>query len=159
VLLTGRTRLFIVVWMMLHLIGFAFAMVNYGLKDNLNNARSTFGFSYGSLPSSIRIGAHSIVVLARGAAQVLHIDVVFILFPVCRNFINLLRRTPLNDIIPFDKNVEFHSKFSQHAVTSLSIDVSCRTGWMGDRIFQLGTHYRAYAQFRESLRSPARMLS
>ena len=38
----------------------------------------------------------------------LHVDVIFILLPVCRNFISLLRRTPLNDIIPFDKNITFH---------------------------------------------------
>jgi NADPH oxidase 2 len=36
------------------------------------------------------------------------VDVIFILLPVCRNFISLLRRTPLNDIIPFDKNITFH---------------------------------------------------
>lgn len=38
------------------------------------------------------------------------VDVIFILFPICRNFISLLRRTPLNSIIPFDRNVDFHSK-------------------------------------------------
>ena len=42
------------------------------------------------------------------AALVLHVDVVFILLPICRNFISLLRRTPLNHIIPFDKNITFH---------------------------------------------------
>jgi predicted ferric reductase len=46
--------------------------------------------------------------IARTAALVLHVDVAFILLPVCRNFISLLRRTPLNDIIPFDKNITFH---------------------------------------------------
>ena len=35
-------------------------------------------------------------------------DVIFILLPVCRNFISILRRTPLNQIIPFDKNITFH---------------------------------------------------
>jgi hypothetical protein len=64
-------------------------------------------------------------VIARGSAQVLHsnsplitfplltddvVDAIFILFPVCRNFISLLRRTPLNSVIPFDRNVDFHSK-------------------------------------------------
>lgn len=38
----------------------------------------------------------------------LHADVIFILLPVCRNFISLLRRTPLNQFIPFDKNITFH---------------------------------------------------
>jgi hypothetical protein len=45
---------------------------------------------------------------ARTAALVLHFDVIWILLPVCRNFVSLLRRTPLNDIIPFDKNITFH---------------------------------------------------
>lgn len=42
------------------------------------------------------------------AALVLHVDVIFILLPICRNFISMLRRTPLNQIIPFDKNITFH---------------------------------------------------
>ena len=46
--------------------------------------------------------------IARTAALVLHVDVIFILLPVCRNFISMLRRTPLNDFIPFDKNITFH---------------------------------------------------
>jgi NADPH oxidase len=40
--------------------------------------------------------------------MVLHVDVIFILLPVCRNLISFLRRTPLGDIVPFDKNVTFH---------------------------------------------------
>ena len=48
------------------------------------------------------------LVIARSAALILHVDVIFILLPICRNFISLLRRTPLNDIIPFDKNITFH---------------------------------------------------
>ena len=51
-----------------------------------------------SLPSAI----------ARSAALTLHVDVAFILLPVCRNFISFLRRTPLNDFIPFDKALNFH---------------------------------------------------
>jgi NADPH oxidase 2 len=31
-----------------------------------------------------------------------------ILIPICRNFISLLRRTPLNQIIQFDEGVAFH---------------------------------------------------
>ena len=38
----------------------------------------------------------------------LHVDIAFILLPICRNFISLLRRTPLNSFIPFDKNITFH---------------------------------------------------
>jgi len=46
--------------------------------------------------------------IARSAALVLHVDVALILFPVCRNLISMVRRTPLNGIIPFDKNITFH---------------------------------------------------
>ena len=46
--------------------------------------------------------------IARSAALVLYVDVAFILLPVCRNFISLLRRSPLNDFIPFDKALNFH---------------------------------------------------
>jgi hypothetical protein len=83
-------------------------------------------------------------VVARGAAQVLHIDVIFILFPVCRNFISLLRRTPLNAIIPFDKNVEFHSgSFCPSAEDAENL--GCRASRMGDCDLQLDSHYRSHA--------------
>lgn len=48
------------------------------------------------------------LVIARSAALVLHVDVIFILLPVCRNFISLCRRTRLGQVIPFDKNITFH---------------------------------------------------
>ncbi|CAG8781045.1 19414_t:CDS:2, partial [Racocetra fulgida] len=47
-------------------------------------------------------------ITARSAALVLHVDAAMILFPVCRNLISVLRATPLNGIIPFDENIEFH---------------------------------------------------
>lgn len=72
---------------------FTFGMMHYGFKDNSNNAREDFGFTF---------------IIARSAALVLHVDIAFILFPVCRNLISMARRTPLNDIIPFDKNITFH---------------------------------------------------
>lgn len=56
-------------------------------------------------------------VIARAAALVLHVDVIFILLPVCRNFISLLRRTTLRDIIPFDKSVTFHKAAAWSIVT------------------------------------------
>jgi len=89
----GGRQLFFAVWILLHLLVAIFGFLNYDLKDNLVNARATFGITYP---------------IARSAALVLHVDVIFILLPVCRNFISLLRRTPLNDIIPFDKNITFH---------------------------------------------------
>lgn len=89
----GARQLFMGVWVFLHMVVFAFGWMNYYLKDNLTIARATFGLGYP---------------VARTAALVLHVDVAFILLPVCRNFISLLRRTSLNNFIPFDKNIEFH---------------------------------------------------
>ncbi|WWC67708.1 uncharacterized protein I206_101620 [Kwoniella pini CBS 10737] len=91
----GSKRIFFFLWIFLHCMAFAFALVHYQIKDNFVTARSSFNWTFS---------------VARGAAQVLHIDVIFILFPVCRNFISLLRRTPLNDVLPFDKNITFHKQ-------------------------------------------------
>lgn len=60
---------------------------------------------------------------ARTAALILHVDAVFILLPVCRNFISLLRRTPLNDIIPFDKNITFHKATAWSIVTWSAVHI------------------------------------
>ncbi|KAG8985470.1 hypothetical protein FRB90_004688, partial [Tulasnella sp. 427] len=100
----GARQLFMGVWVFLHLIVFAFGFMNYYLKDNLTIARATFGLGYP---------------IARTAAVVLHVDVALILFPVCRNFISLLRRTSLNNFIPFDKNIEFH-KLTGWSITFFS---------------------------------------
>ena len=61
--------------------------------------------------------------IARTAALVLHIDVVFILLPVCRNFVSLLRRTPLNHIIPFDKNLTFHKATAWSMVVFTAVHI------------------------------------
>ncbi|KAJ7653160.1 NADPH oxidase [Mycena polygramma] len=89
----GRQRVLFAVFIFLHLIVLVLGFVHYGLKDNLNTARKTFGITF---------------TIARAAALVLHVDVVFILLPVCRNFISIVRRSPLGDVIPFEKNIEFH---------------------------------------------------
>jgi len=89
----GGRRLFFFVWIFLHLLVGVFGFMNYQLKDNSTGARAVFGITFP---------------IARTAALILHVDVIFILLPVCRNFISTLRRTPLNDIIPFDKNITFH---------------------------------------------------
>lgn len=89
----GGRRIFFVLWVFLQLLVAVFGFFNYQFKDNLVNARATFGITYP---------------IARTAALVLHIDVIFILLPICRNFISVLRRTPLNSFIPFDKNITFH---------------------------------------------------
>ncbi|KAL1596121.1 hypothetical protein SLS59_008112 [Nothophoma quercina] len=89
----GYRRLFVFTFAILHVFVFVFGMLNYGLKDNSIGTRAKFGLTFP---------------IARSAALTLHVDVAFILFPVCRNLISMARRTPLNDIIPFDKNITFH---------------------------------------------------
>ncbi|KAF5313418.1 hypothetical protein D9611_008566 [Ephemerocybe angulata] len=89
----GGKQLFFGVWIFLHLLVAVFGFLHYQLKDNSQGARDTFGITFP---------------IARTAALVLHVDVIFILLPVCRNFVSMLRRTALNDIIPFDKNITFH---------------------------------------------------
>lgn len=83
----GARKVFIAVWLLLHMLVFALGFVNYQMSDNLTGARRTFGITYP---------------IARASALVLYVDVAFLLLPVCRNFITLVRRTPLNSIIPFD---------------------------------------------------------
>ncbi|TFK99255.1 NADPH oxidase isoform 2 [Pterulicium gracile] len=89
----GGKRLFFYTFLLLHGLVFLLGWFHYAEKDNLVGARALFGVTFS---------------LARSAALVLHVDVIFILLPVCRNFITLLRKTALNDVIPFDKNITFH---------------------------------------------------
>lgn len=89
----GSRRILVGVFILVHAMIFAFAFVNYQLKDNLTQARATFGLTYPT---------------ARAAALVLFVDIALILFPVCRTLISLLRQTPLNGIVQFDKNITFH---------------------------------------------------
>ncbi|KAH9947869.1 NADPH oxidase [Amylocystis lapponica] len=89
----GGKRMFFYIFIFLHMVVIAYGFLNYDLKDSFVGARATFGITYP---------------IARTAALVLHVDVAFILLPVCRNFISLIRRTPLNHFIPFDKNITFH---------------------------------------------------
>ncbi|CAG8498824.1 14628_t:CDS:2 [Acaulospora morrowiae] len=89
----GARTIFFGVWIFLHTLVFSMAFLNFIFSDNWNGARGAFGITF---------------VLARSAALVLHVDAAMILFPVCRNLISLLRATPLNGIIPFDENIEFH---------------------------------------------------
>ncbi|KAM0751200.1 NADPH oxidase B [Meredithblackwellia eburnea MCA 4105] len=86
----GSRRIFVCVWVFLHAVIYCFGFLNV---NNLNNARHTFHITYP---------------IARSAALVLHFDVAFLMFPVCRNFISILRRGPLNGVIPFEKNITFH---------------------------------------------------
>eukprot|EP00249_Psilotum_nudum_P005662 c19098_g1_i1 orf=749-3586(-) len=70
------------------------------------------------------------VCTAKGAAEVLKLNMALILFPVCRNTITLLRSTVLGSIVPFDDNINFHQSVAVaivvavvlHAGTHLACD-------------------------------------
>lgn len=94
---------------LLHAMLFGLFFVNYYYTEQLVTARATFGVSY---------------VVSRSAAQVLHVDMALVLFPICRSFISILRRTPLQGIIPFDKNVTFHKMTAYSIVTFTCIHVA-----------------------------------
>lgn len=44
----GGRQLFFGVWVLLHLLVAVFGFIHYSLKDNLNNARKTFGITFGA---------------------------------------------------------------------------------------------------------------
>jgi predicted ferric reductase len=48
------------------------------------------------------------VAIARGCANVLKLNCAFILIPVLRNFLSILRGTWVNNYLPIDKNIVFH---------------------------------------------------
>ncbi|KAM0792758.1 hypothetical protein ACM66B_002532 [Microbotryomycetes sp. NB124-2] len=83
----GARKIFFTLWTLIQCLAFALGLVNYHLKDNLNGARQRFGLTYE---------------IARASALVLHFDVAFVLLPVCRAFVSWLRRSPLDDFVPFE---------------------------------------------------------
>jgi hypothetical protein len=64
----GYKKLFLGVFVVLHLMVFAFGIINYQMKDTLEGARATFGVTYA---------------VARAAALVLHVDIALIMFREC----------------------------------------------------------------------------
>ncbi|KAK5552066.1 hypothetical protein LTR46_009932 [Exophiala xenobiotica] len=102
----GSRRLFVGTFTLVHCMLYGFGFMNYTLKDNLSQARATYGYGYP---------------IARSAALVLHFDVACILLPVCRTLISLARQTPLNGIIPFDKNITFHKLVGYSLVIFTSV--------------------------------------
>ncbi|KPV76951.1 uncharacterized protein RHOBADRAFT_42164 [Rhodotorula graminis WP1] len=89
----GPSKLVFVLWIFLQLAMLGVGVMRYDMGSNFTQARATFGSTY---------------VIARASAFVLHVDIVFILLPVCRSFVSLLRRSPMNRAIPFNKSVAFH---------------------------------------------------
>lgn len=51
---------------------------------------------------------------AKGAAEILKLNMALILFPVCRNTITWIRSTRLAYIVPFDDNINFHKVYLLH---------------------------------------------
>ncbi|GAA5979498.1 hypothetical protein JCM10908_002948 [Rhodotorula pacifica] len=96
----GLVPLFTVVWILLQLAVFGIGIYKYDFSPKYSTARSVFGPTF---------------VVARSAALVLHVDIAPILLPVCRNFVTIMRNSPLKRAIPFDEAIEFH-KFSAWSI-------------------------------------------
>lgn len=89
----GASHMVIGIFLFVQALLFALFFVHYTYKDNMTNNRKLFGWTF---------------VLSRASAEVLQLNAALILFPVCRTLISMLRETPLNGIVPFDKNLTFH---------------------------------------------------
>lgn len=50
------SRFFLIFWLILHIVGFGMSIIHYKMKDNLNNARGMFGWSFGTSPYTSVIG-------------------------------------------------------------------------------------------------------
>eukprot|EP00834_Sanchytrium_tribonematis_P003902 NODE_169_length_14535_cov_0.769881.p4 type:complete len:573 gc:universal NODE_169_length_14535_cov_0.769881:14350-12632(-) len=64
---------------------------------------------------------------ARIGAGLLMFNSALILFPVCRTLISTLRRTILNTVIPFDKNIVFHKFVGFHIVIFTALHIGAHT--------------------------------
>ncbi|KPI34746.1 Superoxide-generating NADPH oxidase heavy chain subunit A, partial [Cyphellophora attinorum] len=89
----GAAHVVVGIFAVVHALLFSLAFLHYHKKDYYNNNRQLFGLTFQ---------------LARASAEVLSFDVALILLPMCRTILSYLRESPLNGIIPFDKNVTFH---------------------------------------------------
>ncbi|KAJ1989724.1 hypothetical protein GGI25_004750 [Coemansia spiralis] len=89
----GKRYVYFGLWVLIELLLFSLAMVNYTYYPMWQNMYHLLGGTF---------------ISARGAALVLHINTALILFPVCRTVISWIRTTPLNRIIPFDHALLFH---------------------------------------------------
>lgn len=59
--------------------------------------------------------------VARSAALVLHVDIAFILLPVCRNFVTIVRNLPLKKVLPIDEAIQFRKRGFCPFCTALSL--------------------------------------
>lgn len=60
---------------------------------------------------------------AKGAAEILKLNMALILFPVCRNTITWLRSTKLAYYVPFDDNINFHKTIAAAIVLGVILHV------------------------------------
>ncbi|PON84170.1 Respiratory burst oxidase [Trema orientale] len=60
---------------------------------------------------------------AKGAAETLKFNMALILFPVCRRTLTRLRSSFLNNIFPFDDNINFHQLIALAIATMTSVHV------------------------------------
>lgn len=100
----GSRQLFLLLFVALHGLAFAFGMVHYSLHDSLIAARRLFGIT-SVFPKRTLVRktlTQNSLPVARATALVLHLDTTFILLPMCRNLISALRSTSVGSIIPFD---------------------------------------------------------
>jgi NADPH oxidase 2 len=121
----GASHILIGLVALVHALLFGLACVNYTLKDNLRDSRTLFGFTF---------------TVSRASAEVLNFDVALILFPVCRNLVSILRETPLNGIIPFDKSITFHKLvgYSMVLFTILHVGGHWNNLWQLSRKYNQG---------------------
>ena len=89
----GKIRLFFIAYVLGTIASFSYYYWFYNTSPNYTTIRSIL---QDTLP------------IARGSAGALFFNCGIILFPVCRNSISSLRRTFLNTVVPFDKNIKWH---------------------------------------------------
>ena len=89
----GPRILFVICWVAIQVGLFFNAFVFYANSPDYSNIRLLTGVGLS---------------MARGAAAVLNFNCGIILFSVCRNIITMIRQTPVNRVVPLDKNITFH---------------------------------------------------
>ncbi|KAJ2478799.1 hypothetical protein IWW56_003488 [Coemansia sp. RSA 2131] len=89
----GKMYMYFGFWILLEVLLFTLALVNYRYYPLWQNMHELLGGSF---------------ISARAAALALHINTALVLLPVCRTVISWIRTTPLNRIIPFDHAQLFH---------------------------------------------------
>ncbi|KAJ2609680.1 hypothetical protein H4S08_003941 [Coemansia sp. RSA 1365] len=111
----GKMYIYFGFWILLEVLLFSLALVNYRYYPLWQNMYNLLGGSF--------LGA-------RAAALALHINTALVLLPICRTVISWIRKTPLNRIIPFDHALLFHKVIGYSIILFTFIHA--------------GSHYRNY---------------